>query len=237
MTRRYLAFDIEMAKVLPSHVDDLLNHRPLGITCIGMLAEDETEPHLWYSVDSYGSPARKMSQRDLQAAVSFLESKTHAGYTILSWNGLSFDFSVLAEESNLWDRCRQLAINHVDPMFHVLCLRGFGVKLTKAAKALGIPGKYKDLTWSKTPRMWARGRTEPVLQCAKRDCEIVLQVARISERRGAFSWVTRRGYVRTFDLPRRWFTVREAMDLPIPDTSWMDTPWPRSKFNGWLFQT
>jgi len=33
MTRRYLAFDMETAKVLPPDVTDVLAHRPLGITC------------------------------------------------------------------------------------------------------------------------------------------------------------------------------------------------------------
>jgi hypothetical protein len=27
-----------------------------------------------------------------------------------------------------------------------------------------------------------------------------------------------------------WLTVSEAQRLPLPDTSWMDEPWPREKY-------
>jgi hypothetical protein len=35
-------------------------------------------------------------------------------------------------------------------------------------------------------------------------------------------------------LPDGWLTVREALELPLPNTSWMDEPWPRERFTGWL---
>jgi hypothetical protein len=35
-------------------------------------------------------------------------------------------------------------------------------------------------------------------------------------------------------LPRGWLTVREAMRLPLPDTSWMPRPISRRRFTGWL---
>ena len=47
-------------------------------------------------------------------------------------------------------------------------------------------------------------------------------------------WVARSGKVRQMELPRGWLTVGEALELPLPDTSWMDEPWPREKFTGWM---
>ena len=35
-------------------------------------------------------------------------------------------------------------------------------------------------------------------------------------------------------LPEGWLMVSEALELPLPDTSWMDSPWPREKFTGWM---
>ena len=35
-------------------------------------------------------------------------------------------------------------------------------------------------------------------------------------------------------LREGWLTVEEALRLPLPDTSWMDEPWPREKFTGWM---
>lgn len=43
-------------------------------------------------------------------------------------------------------------------------------------------------------------------------------------------WVTRKGKRSSFELPSGWLTLEEASRLPLPDTSWMDQPWPRSKF-------
>lgn len=44
MIRRYAAFDIETAKVLPAGVDDILAHRPLGIACAAVAFSDGPEP-------------------------------------------------------------------------------------------------------------------------------------------------------------------------------------------------
>lgn len=42
-------------------------------------------------------------------------------------------------------------------------------------------------------------------------------------------------HARTGDaLKRGWLSVREALELPEPDTSWMDKPIPRKNFAAWL---
>ncbi len=208
MNRKYLAFDIEIAKVLPDDADDLKAHRPLGISCAAVLAEDEDQPHLWYSNDTNGLPAPKMSRRDVGELVAFLMRQAASGYTILTWNGLSFDFDILAEEAGRLADCQQLAIDHVDMMFHVFCLKGF-----------------------------AMGNTNTVLDYVVNDCKITLDVAKTSERRKRFAWVTRRGTESDFYLSGgRWKLSSEAIRLPQPDTSWMsEPPWPRSRFTSWLY--
>ena len=35
-------------------------------------------------------------------------------------------------------------------------------------------------------------------------------------------------------LPKGWLTVKDALRLPEPDTSWMDKPMSRANFTAWL---
>lgn len=57
-----------------------------------------------------------MSRDDAAELVNFLAEAADSGSTILTWNGLDFD--ILAEESGMVEECRQLALAHVDMMFH-----------------------------------------------------------------------------------------------------------------------
>ena len=58
--RKFLALDIETAKVLPDGAD-LRSHRPLGICCVAVLAEGDDQPNLWYSVNPDGTPSAQIS--------------------------------------------------------------------------------------------------------------------------------------------------------------------------------
>jgi hypothetical protein len=234
MKRKYLAFDIETAKILPRDVPDILAHRPLGITCAAALATDKKDPQLFYSTDAGGTPSAQMSKDDLSALVDFLTAQVKNDYTILTHNGLGFDFDVLAEESGRLNDCGELAIGHVDTMFHVFCCKGFGVKLDKAGEAIGVR-KLEGVEGWKAPQLWKDGKHETVLKYVGQDCRIALEVAEKSEERRRFSWITGSGTIGNLDLSKGWLTVQDAMKLPLPDTSRMKfTPWPRSKFTKWL---
>ena len=141
MTRRYLAFDIETAKDVPGDDFNWRAHRPLGISCAAAVGCDADEPMLWHGKRDDGNPAERMSRGEAGELVQELVRLAAEGYTLLTWNGLGFDFDVLAEESGCGDECKELAIEHVDMMFHVFCDRGFPVALDRAAQALGVPGK------------------------------------------------------------------------------------------------
>ena len=138
------ALNIETARVLPEGVD-LRSQRPLGICCSAVLAEGDDQPNLWYSVNPDGTPCVQMNARDISQLLDFLCRQVEAGFTIVSWNGLGFDFDILAEESGRHGLCRELAVTHVDLMFHVFCERGFAVGLDAAAKALCSRGKTKGM--------------------------------------------------------------------------------------------
>ncbi|GJL67245.1 MAG: hypothetical protein NPIRA05_22160 [Nitrospirales bacterium] len=233
MNRNYLAFDIETAKILPDDFGELLAHRPLGICCAATWASQEESAQLFYSRNADGKPAAQMSQQDLSAFVDFLLTQANNGYSILTLNGLGFDFDILAEESNRWDDCRHLARTHVDILFHIFCEKGFGVGLNAAAKAIGL-SKPENVDGSVAPQLWKDGEYQQVLDYVAQDCRLTLDIAETSEKNKAFQWITRKGTTAYVNIPSGWQSVEEAMTQPLPDTSWMDKPWPRSKFTDWL---
>ncbi len=233
MANKYCGFDIETAKILPENVNDLHDHRPLGISCAAIWCADKEKAEVFYSKNPGGNPAEKMSIDDLSQFVDLLAEKTNEGYTIVTHNGLGFDFDILAEESGRLDDCRKLALNHVDMMFHFFCGKGFAIGLNAAAKSIGI-SKPENIDGSVAPQLWKEGKHQQVLDYVVQDCRLTLDIALASEKNKKITWVTRRGSTSSFSILSGWLTVSNAMNLSLPDNSWMDAPWERSKFTGWL---
>ena len=234
MSRKFIAFDLETAADIPGSDFNWRPHRPIGITCAAVLASDATEPVVWHARTTEGRPAPRMTRDEVRAIVKFLTEQAAAGYTIATWNGLGFDFDVLAEESGAADTCRDLALGHVDMMFHVFCEKGFPVSLEKAASALGIAGKLEGVSGWQAPKLWARGEHQKVLEYVAQDVRLALQIANQAESKKSFAWHTQKGTVSSLPLKRGWLSVREALKLPEPDTSWMDKSIPRKNFAAWL---
>ncbi len=229
--RKYLALDIETAK-LPE--GDWRSCRPLGISCAATLLGNAPEPKLWHGGKDHTCPADRMSREEAAELVRYLSERVAQGCTVVTWNGVGFDFDVLAEESGLLETCRTLAIAHVDMMFHVLCHLGYGVSLDAAARGMGIAGKTEGMKGADAPVLWAEGRREEVLRYVAQDVRTTLGLATACEACGTFRWIARSGKLRRMALREGWLTVREALGLPLPDTSWMDEPWPRERFTGWM---
>jgi hypothetical protein len=234
MTRKYLAFDIETAADIPGPDFNWRPHRPIGITCAAIVASDASQPVVWHGKTAAGAPAPRMSCDEAREVVQALVQKAAEGYTIITWNGLGFDFDVLAEESGAGDSCRDLALGHVDMMFHIFCEKGFPVSLEKAATAMGIAGKLEGLSGWQAPRLWAKGEHQKVLDYVAQDVRVALQVAQTAETKKSFSWKTQKGTTSSLPLSRGWLSVRDALKLAEPDTSWMTNPIPRKSFSGWL---
>jgi len=235
MLRKYVAFDIETAKVVPAVVSELKAHRPLGIACAATLCSTEDRPRLWYGVTNDDKPAPRMNRLEAAEIVHLLAKFVADGFTILSWNGLGFDFDILAEESGMTDDCKRLARSHVDMMFHAFCELGFPIGLDRAAKAMSLPGKSQAIEPHMAPQLWADGRTKEVLNYVSQDVRATLDLARVCEAQRCLRWLTKNGGLRDIKLPRGWLTVDEAALRSEPDTSWMDNPIPRSRFAGWFY--
>jgi len=234
MAKKYIAFDIETAKIVSPHVKDLKSHRPLGITCAATYSVADGEPRLWHGGTDVDSPTSRMSQSEAAELVQFLLQAVEEGETILTWNGLSFDFDILAEESGMVNECRQLAREHVDMMFHLFCVLGYPVGLESASRGMGLPGKSAAVAQHLAPELWAAGKTAEVFEYVSQDVRATMDLALACERKKKLRWITQRGKPKDMPLKSGWMTVQDAAMLPQPDTSWMDRPMKREKFIGWL---
>ena len=226
MTNKYLAFDIETSKVIPENAN-WKSCRPLGIACAATLLSDTDEVMVWQGAD-------RLTQSEAAGLVEYLLDKGAQGYTILTWNGTGFDFDVLAEESGMLNECRELAVQHVDMMFHILCRLGFGVSLNAAAQGMGLPGKPEGMNGAKAPVLWAEGQRATVLDYVAQDVRTTLALAIECENHRALRWITKSGKARTMRLPSGWLTMEQAERLPQPNTAWMTEPWKRSDFTAWM---
>lgn len=192
MERRYVAFDIETAKILPEDYGNLHSYRPLGITCAAIWSGDKDKPQTFYSVEADGSPSPEMNPNNLSDIVDTLFNFQRSGYTIVTHNGLGFDFNILPGESGRTEDCKKLALRHVDMMFHIFCGREVGVGLNAATKAIG-QSKPEGMSGSVAPRLWKEGEHQKVLDYVAQDCRLTLDIATKSEQEGTFRWITQKG--------------------------------------------
>jgi hypothetical protein len=234
MASRYLAFDIETAKDVPGDSFNWRPHRPLGISCAATLASDADQPVLWHGKTADGLPTAQMSRDDALGLVQYLSKMADDGYKILTWNGLQFDFDILAEESGAAAKCKVCALGHVDMLFHMFCSLGYPIGLEKAAQGMGLPGKPPGMSGHLAPKLWAEGHFQKVLEYVAQDVRIPMMIAHAGEQRRKFEWITQKGTRKSMPLAKGWLTVKEALQLPVPDTSWMSAPIPRRDFTAWL---
>jgi hypothetical protein len=237
---KYLAFDIEISKSIPEGTDDWKSLHPLGISCAATLTNGR-EVRLWHGPEqSDGRLAAQMTPEECRDMARYLIAQQAAGYTVVTWNGLGFDFEILTEECQglvPFPEMRAAALSQVDPAFHMFCDRGFMIGLDAAAKGMGLAGKPPGMRGDLAPIMWAQGRVQQdkVLEYVAQDVRTTADLYELVTDQGILTWVSRSGRPAEW-RPRggRLLTAREAMALPEPDTSWMRNPWPRAKFTGWL---
>jgi hypothetical protein len=226
----HILFDLE-TELIPEPLD--LNRQIPGIT-VGATLTDKGDLQLWFEKDedgrATGSTLGRATARNL---VGYLLETTQAGNALITWNGAGFDFRVLAQASGMMTECVDLAWAHLDMMFWLHCTKGFSVGLAKAAQAVGS-GKAEGLTGADASKLWAAGQYERVMRYVAQDVRVLAAVYQTAARDSRLKWVTGRGRVASAQgVP---LCVRDAYALPLPDTSWMDAPWPREKFVRWMLE-
>lgn len=147
---KYLAFDLEIAKEIPDGELGSRAHRPLGISCAATLPSNFDNPLPWYGLTSDSHPTDRMTQQDARHLVQYLVTMNREGFTILTWNGLGFDFDILTEESGMYEECKHMALDQVDMMFHVFCELGpYSIRTSREWD--GISGKTRGDERSNSP--------------------------------------------------------------------------------------
>lgn len=235
-----LAFDAEIAAIMPEGETDWNAHKPLGISCVGMAYLDLTE--LVHGKNGAG-PAPRMSREECRQLVWTLMELAHS-FTLVGWNSLAFDWQLLADESEMYEECTLLALRHVDLMFMVVAAKGHYLGLDKAARGMNLEGKRKkvqlsdgsyleDMNGAKAPQLWADGEYEAVLDYLEGDVLNTLQLAQAMKQNKCLRWLSNAGRPQqiTFD---RLLTVQECLALPEPDTRWMTNPPSRLSFTSWF---
>jgi hypothetical protein len=234
---RYISFDIEIVKEIPTGTDDWTSLRPLGISVASTLDSETGQVDLWYhGMDQKTPLGGPMDQGEAQRLVNYLFwAQEERGRKILTWNGLSFDFDVLAEESGLWQECAQLARGHIDMMLQFFCMKGYAVGLEAVSKGLGLAGKTEGMHGDLAPVMWAQGKYETVMQYVTRDTAAALEVANALLDQKAYKWTSKNGNSMTVPV-KQLLTVEQSLALPEPNVKETATfkPWKRTKFTGWL---
>jgi hypothetical protein len=230
----FLAFDIETARRTPDG-EEWLSHRPLGISCYALAwrEADGVKTVSNYGKDGAGTPQPQMSRAECQALVHQLMNYVSQGFTLLTWNGLGFDFNVLAEESGMHAACCELARAHVDMMFHFFCLQGYPLGLNAAAKGMGLAGKVEGMDGSQAPLLWQQGAYDKVLTYVTQDVITTLELAAAVATRSQIRWRTRKGKPNRVTISH-WLTVTEALALPLPSATWLRKPMPRERFTSWM---
>ncbi|MDY6835705.1 MAG: ribonuclease H-like domain-containing protein [Chloroflexota bacterium] len=231
------AFDLEIAKGIPEDVADWRTVSPLGISCASVAFSDSNTPLVRYGVP-------QMTREECRMLVQELQELVAQGYTIVTWNGCSFDFPVLAEESGLYTECVDLAVNHVDLMLIVTFTKGWFLSLQKALDGARLGGKVKtitlsngtvlkDMEGSKAPDLWSQGEHEAVLTYLQGDVEQLIKLAEVVKRDGTIRWTARSGNPQSVRIDRL-MTVKECFSIPEPDVSWMTNPPSRQQFVQWM---
>ncbi len=232
---KLLAFDIETAQKAPN---DSTDSYAIGITCAATITEED-DPRLWHGAEQAdGRLAARMTAQECRDLAQYLVEMNAEGYTVASINGLGFDLRVLAEEAQdlvTFDNLRDLALDHIDPPFQLLCQRGFMMGMAALAAGAGVTGKLDGMDGLAAIEAWKDTRQDQdlVLEYVAQDARATLQICQEIDRTGFIRWRNRHGQMKSH-FARRLLTVRQALAQPLPDTSWMSDPWPRSRFAGWL---
>ena len=235
--KKYVAFDLEICTELDEKVDWKIQI-PLAISCASTVTSDGMMK-TWYPNGWQGEPLpREMSSAEIGNLIEYLDFMNELGYTILSWNGLSFDFAVLAAKASKYheQKCKELAMKHTDMMFHFFCEKGYWVGLNAVAKGLELSGKTEGMSGAQAPELWMGTMLDrlKVLNYVDKDSITTLEVCLKAEEQGYFEWTARSGRLNRFDLPDGWKSVEKSLETPEPDTSWMDEKRTREELMWWL---
>lgn len=257
---RIAAWDIEIYREIPAGARSWTDLLPLGITCASVCYTHPEDTGVgpihrtWWGGQASGRMGDRMSSDEVAGMLDELGAMVEEGYTIFTWNGLSFDWQVLDGElfdPSLKRKVRELAMGHCDMMFQFFCDKGYMLGLDAVAKGLRLPGKMEGMDGSLAPVLWSADtdqlvqrrlsrfanmdqeqRRRVVIEYLEQDALTTYQIADLAGKLHLWSWTSKSGKPQQYRF-RRWLAASDALKTPEPDTSWMRNPVSRDHFYSW----
>jgi len=224
---KFIAFDTEAFTL----------EEPKGIS-VAVTCQDKQQARIWRSGTL--DECLPLSPQQAIFLVEYLKISADRGYTILTWNGLGYDFKILGEVSGLWEDCAALALNHVDMMFQFFCRYGYRVGQDAIAHGLGLPGKdgHEDVEGANAPIAWHESKAKRIKVCeyCEADGTGLLAIAKAITEQGYYKWTTRAGRPMKRPYGGAWRTVAECLAIRLPDVSWIPDPHTREEIMDWIFK-
>jgi len=231
---KFLSYDIEIYNDLPegSHILDGI------VPSIAATCTSKEDLRYWFNTPY-------MTPETAKELVLFMTDKMSEGIIPFTWNGLAFDFPLLAQHSGLIKECAELALNGVDGMFIIVANKGYFLGLDTALKGAGLETKthevklnsgmaFSEMSGKEAPRLWRDGEYDAVKTYLAGDVFRPLELISAIERNHGIRWTSKAGNVMFQTTPLT--PVKDLFKLPIPDTHWMTDPKPRSEFVKWIPQ-
>lgn len=236
---KFLSWDLEISSPpgLPEDGEipegsNIWDYSPFHITVAGLHYSDTrtVETYCGWKLNDF-TPAAWMSRDYANGILDKLIDAHKAGYHLVTWNGTSFDWRLLAQETGRHHDCKRLALASIDPMFQVVGIRGYPVGLQKVAETLGLGSKTQS--GANAPAMWEAGLYQEVLDYVAMDAELLGRVVNHIVLHRHIKWTSSSGSV-VFQPMHKLMSAGRVLTLPEPDTSWMDEPKTREDYIIWM---
>ena len=246
----YTAFDLETTGLFKSNIDDSSAPQiTCAVTCRMIRKQpgvfDTARPLRWTEDDTFASPAT-MTIETVVRLVDHLYCEMQLGYPPITWNGLAYDFRVLAAQAEYVEECTQqikeLALSGVDPMFNFTTHQGYWVSMASVADGFELPVN-KNSTGAEAVRLWLEGSSEDrkgVVDYCQNDVLVLSKIVAKIDATGCIRRIVKKtGKVGEWRPPTKGAALAASSvtaQLPDPDNSWM-TAGPRpqkSDHTSWI---
>lgn len=184
-----------------------------------------------------------MSKDTAKNLVVDLQQLVNEGFVLFGWNILKFDLPIIAYYSGMMDECSTLALNCVDPMFNVVCTKGYYLGLDKVLAGAGLESKLHSvrlndgsildsMSGKLAPHLWQKGEYSAVLDYLAVDVWQPLKLAFALEESKTMKWISGSG--KSMSMKTELDTVKKCLRYPSVDNSWMDNPVKREDYIDWI---
>jgi hypothetical protein len=227
----FLSYDIELYSELDTENINFAEMIPsIAATCTST-----KDLRFWYDVPY-------ASRETAKNLVNFMMDEMKNGWFPFTWNGVSFDFNLLAQYSGMVEECAELALNGVDGMLLIVFNKGYFLGLDAALSGAGLQSKQHavklnngldfSMTGKDAPAMWRKGEYDAVKAYLKGDVFRPLELIEAIRKNNGIKWTSKTGKPNFQKTPLT--PVKELFSIPQPDVSWMTDPKPRKEFVNWI---